>query len=54
MIRLLGAAAKNAKADKRKVIEIVLSWVLTLPIAFILAFSFAKIMTMYPQNPGSL
>jgi len=44
---LFGIGAQNGKADKRKVIEIVLSWVLTLPIAFILAFSFAKIMTMF-------
>jgi PiT family inorganic phosphate transporter len=51
---LFGIGAENGKADKRKVIEIVLSWVLTLPIAFILAFSFAKIMTMYSQNAGSL
>ena len=43
---LFGIGAENGQADKRKVIEIVLSWVLTLPIAFILAFSFAKIMTM--------
>ncbi len=40
---LFGIGAENGKADKRKVFEIVLSWVLTLPIAFILAFTFAKI-----------
>ena len=39
---LFGIGAENGKADKRKVLEIVLSWVLTLPIAFILAFGFAK------------
>lgn len=44
---LFGIGAENGKADKRKVIEIVLSWVLTLPIAFILAFSFAKVMTIF-------
>ncbi len=40
---LFGIGAENGKADKRKMIEIVLSWVLTLPIAFGLAFTFAKI-----------
>lgn len=43
---LFGIGAENGKADKRKVVEIILSWVLTLPIAFILAFSFAKTMTL--------
>ena len=44
---LFGIGAENGKADKRKVFEIILSWILTLPIAFILAFSFAKLMTMF-------
>ena len=39
---LFGIGAENGKADKGKVIEIVLSWVLTLPIAFIFAFCIAK------------
>lgn len=40
---LFGIGAQNGKADKGKVIEIVLSWILTLPIAFFFAFCFAKI-----------
>lgn len=39
---LFGIGLENGKADKRKVAEIILSWVLTLPIAFGLAFAFAK------------
>lgn len=42
---LFGIGAENGKANKRKMVEIILSWVLTLPIAFTLAFSFAKILT---------
>ena len=41
---LFGIGAENGKADKGKVTEIILSWVLTLPIAFTFAFSFAKIL----------
>lgn len=39
---LFGIGAENGKADKGKVTSIILSWVLTLPIAFTLAFVFAK------------
>lgn len=39
---LFGIGAENSKADKGKVIGIILSWVLTLPIAFTFAFFFAK------------
>lgn len=42
---LFGIGAENGKANKRKMVQIILSWVLTLPIAFTLAFSFAKILT---------
>lgn len=41
---LFGIGAENGKADKAKVSGIVLSWVLTLPIAFTFAFFFAKIL----------
>lgn len=44
---LFGIGAENGQAHKKKIIQVVLSWVLTLPIAFILAFSFAKLMTMF-------
>ena len=43
---LFGIGMENGKAHKKKILEIVLSWVLTLPIAFILAFSIAKLMTV--------
>ncbi len=42
---LFGIGLENGNVDKRKMVEIVLSWVLTLPIAFGLAFTFAKILS---------
>lgn len=49
---LFGIGAENGKADKGKVVEIVLSWVLTLPIAFIFAFCFAKIVGNFIDLAG--
>jgi PiT family inorganic phosphate transporter len=42
---LFGIGVENGQADKKKMVEIILSWVLTLPIAFTLSFTFAKILT---------
>jgi len=41
---LFGIGAVTGKANTKKIVEIILSWVLTLPIAFILAFAFAKLL----------
>lgn len=41
---LFGIGAENGKANLPKIAEILLSWVLTLPIAFGFAFAFAKLL----------
>lgn len=41
---LFGIGAENGQANTKKIFEIVLSWVMTLPIAFGLAFLVAKIL----------
>ncbi|PHR57678.1 MAG: phosphate permease [Robiginitomaculum sp.] len=43
---LFGIGAENGKAHKKKILQIILSWVLTLPTAFILAFVIAKLSAM--------
>ncbi len=43
---LFGIGAVTGKGHKKKIIEVLLSWVLTLPIAFVLAFIFAKLLSL--------
>lgn len=43
---LFGIGMENKTAHKKKILEILFSWVMTLPIAFALAFAIAKIMIM--------
>lgn len=44
---LFGIGAENGQANIKKIIEIVLSWVMTLPIAFGLAFAIAKLLSAF-------
>ena len=44
---LFGIGLENGSAHKKKIFEILLSWVLTLPIAFGLAFAIAKLLTLF-------
>ena len=44
---LFGIGAENGQANLKKIIEIVLSWVMTLPIAFGLAFTIAKLLSVF-------
>lgn len=41
---LFGIGAVTGKGNRKKMIEVFLSWVLTLPMAFILAFAIAKLL----------
>ncbi|MBL4871360.1 MAG: anion permease [Robiginitomaculum sp.] len=44
---LFGIGIENGSAHKKKIFEILLSWVLTLPIAFGLAFAIAKFLAIF-------
>jgi len=43
---LIGIGTENGSGNKKKIFEILMSWVLTLPISFILAFALAKLLTI--------